>query len=128
MLPVVRGEHRTATSIVRYTVLLIGITMLPFAFESSAICISASRSRSGQDFWACSRSTVTPRRAGEERLQPAHVPRGPVHRDGDRPDRARMTDADLAARNNRLGLALLVFAVVVAAATIGVSYLYLALD
>ena len=27
-----RGEHRTATSIVRYTVLLIGITMLPFAF------------------------------------------------------------------------------------------------
>ena len=32
MLPVVRGEHRTATSIVRYTVLLIGITMLPFAF------------------------------------------------------------------------------------------------
>jgi hypothetical protein len=39
-----------------------------------------------------------------------------------------MNNADLAARNNRLGLALLVFAVVVAAATIGVSYLYLALD
>ncbi len=35
---------------------------------------------------------------------------------------------DLAARNNRLGLVLLVFAVIIAAATIGVSYLYLALD
>jgi protoheme IX farnesyltransferase len=31
MLPVVRGERRTASSIVRYTVLMIGITLLPFA-------------------------------------------------------------------------------------------------
>jgi protoheme IX farnesyltransferase len=30
MLPVVRGERRTAVSIVRYTVLLVGITLLPF--------------------------------------------------------------------------------------------------
>ena len=37
-------------------------------------------------------------------------------------------DAELTARNNRLGLALLVIAVIIAAATIGVSYLYLALD
>ena len=35
---------------------------------------------------------------------------------------------DLAARNNRLGLALLLIGVVIAAATIGLSYLYLALD
>ena len=32
MLPVVRGERRTAASIVRYTILLIAITVLPFAF------------------------------------------------------------------------------------------------
>jgi protoheme IX farnesyltransferase len=30
MLPVVRGERRTAVSILRYTVLLVGITLLPF--------------------------------------------------------------------------------------------------
>jgi protoheme IX farnesyltransferase len=30
MLPVVRGERRTAASIVRYTALLVGITLLPF--------------------------------------------------------------------------------------------------
>jgi protoheme IX farnesyltransferase len=30
MLPVVRGERRTAVSIVRYTVLMIGITLIPF--------------------------------------------------------------------------------------------------
>ena len=30
MLPVVRGERRTAASIVRYTLLMIGITLLPF--------------------------------------------------------------------------------------------------
>lgn len=30
MLPVVRGERRTATSIVRYTLLMIGITLIPF--------------------------------------------------------------------------------------------------
>jgi heme o synthase len=30
MLPVVRGEHRTAVSIVRYTLVMIGITLLPF--------------------------------------------------------------------------------------------------
>jgi protoheme IX farnesyltransferase len=32
MLPVVRGEHATAAAIVRYTILLIGITLLPFFF------------------------------------------------------------------------------------------------
>jgi heme o synthase len=32
MLPVVRGEHRTAVAIVRYTILLVGITLLPFFF------------------------------------------------------------------------------------------------
>jgi protoheme IX farnesyltransferase len=32
MLPVVRGEHATAVAIVRYTILLVGITLLPFFF------------------------------------------------------------------------------------------------
>jgi protoheme IX farnesyltransferase len=32
MLPVVRGEHRTAVAIVRYTIVLVGITLLPFLF------------------------------------------------------------------------------------------------
>jgi len=32
MLPVVQGERRTAASIVRYTVLLVAITILPFVF------------------------------------------------------------------------------------------------
>ena len=30
MLPVVRGDRMTAASILRYTVLLVGITLLPF--------------------------------------------------------------------------------------------------
>jgi protoheme IX farnesyltransferase len=33
MLPVVRGERTTTRAIVRYTVLLVGITVLPFAFD-----------------------------------------------------------------------------------------------
>lgn len=39
-----------------------------------------------------------------------------------------MDEQDLARKNNRLGLVLFVIALLILAATIGVSYLYLALD
>ena len=43
MLPVVHGERRTAVSIVRYTVLMIGITLLPFLLgEASWLYLGAS--------------------------------------------------------------------------------------
>jgi protoheme IX farnesyltransferase len=43
MLPVVRGERRTARSIVNYTILMLGITALPFAFgELSWVYLGAA--------------------------------------------------------------------------------------
>jgi len=66
MLPVVRGERRTARSIVRYTVLMIGITMLPFVVgDLSYVYLGAAIALGGLFLWLAIalRRETTPARA-----------------------------------------------------------------
>ena len=52
MLPVVRGERETARSIVRYTLVMIGITLLPFAAQTVGVLyLGAALARGGAVLW-----------------------------------------------------------------------------
>ncbi len=102
MLPVVRGEHRTAVSILRYTVLLLGITLLPFLFGESELDLprdrgSPRRCVSGPRHGTPPRNDSGP---GTKSLQLlARLPRAAVRRDGDRPDRP-LVGADVRERGS----------------------------
>ncbi len=66
MLPVVRGDRRTAVSILRYSLLLVGITLLPFFFDELGWIYLASAAALGAVFLGLSLALLrdtTPARA-----------------------------------------------------------------
>ena len=67
MLPVVRGERETVRQIVLYSLVLVGVTLLPFAFGArSASVYLASRARARRGLRRLAgrlRRDTTPRRA-----------------------------------------------------------------
>jgi protoheme IX farnesyltransferase len=66
MLPVVRGERETARQIVLYSAVLVGVTLLPWAFGSAGLLyLAAALALGGAFLWLAERlrRDLTPRRA-----------------------------------------------------------------
>jgi protoheme IX farnesyltransferase len=65
MLPVVRGDDETAKQIVWYSIVLVGVTLLPFAWHTAGVAYLAAALLLGALFlrlaWRLRRETTTPR-------------------------------------------------------------------
>jgi len=65
MLPVVRGDDETAKQIVWYSIALVGVTLLPFAWHTAGVAYLAAALLLGALFlrlaWRLRRETTTPR-------------------------------------------------------------------
>jgi protoheme IX farnesyltransferase len=65
MLPVVRGDRETARQIVWYSIVLVGVTLLPFAWHTAGVLYLAVALLLGAIFlrlaWRLRRETTTPR-------------------------------------------------------------------
>ena len=126
MLPVVRGERETIRQIVVYTLVLIAITLLPFAWGTLGLVYAVSALALGGVFLALTlrlRSKATRPRAALPLPLLAALPRAALRRDGDRRP-LTPEEQELARKNNALGWSLFALAVVLALGTVAVALIY----
>ena len=127
MLPVVRGERETLRQIVVYTLVLIAVTLLPFAWGTFGVALrrrppSRSAGRSSRSTLRLRRAAVAPaRRAAVPLLAP--LPRAPLRRDGGRRP-VTPEERELARKNNVLGWSLFALALVLGLGTAAVALIY----
>ena len=136
MLPVTRGDRETARQIVRYTVVLVAVTLAPVAFGTFGVLYGVAAAVLGAAFlWFAVelRRTHGARRGGAALPLLAPLPRAALRRDGDRHggdldgDRPQ-AELDLERKNLRWGWALFGLFLVLFAGTVGVAFVYLWLD
>ncbi len=131
MLPVVRGERETARSIVLYSVVLVGVTLLPVLGRTLGPVYLVSAAVLGRGVRRAGTCAAAPddASAGAPSLQLLpRVPCAPVRRHGRRPG-ARLrngagVDPELGRKNNRLGLLLLGVVLVLVAGSVAIAVIY----
>ena len=126
MLPVVRGERETARSIVLYSFVLVGVTLLPVLGRTLGAVYLVSAGVLGLVFvglaLALQRQTTPARPAALQLL--ARIPRAALRGHGDRPGAGRLMDPELSRKNMRLGLLLFGIALVLLAGSVAIAVIY----
>ena len=130
MLPVVRGDRETARQIVWYSIVLVAVTLLPFAWHTAGVLYLSAALLLGALFlrlaWRLRRETTTARaRRALQVLAP--LPRAAVRRARGGPA-DRMSEHELERKNMRLGWALFGLFVLLFGLTVVVALIYLAVD
>ncbi len=129
MLPVVRGDRETARQIVLYSLVLVAVTLLPWAWGTVGLLYLASALALGAVFvWLAERlrRNTTPRGAMLLFHYSLALPRAALRGHGPRP--GDLMDPELARRNVRLGWLLFAVFCLLFAGSVGVAFLYLAFN
>ena len=130
MLPVVRGDDETARQIVWYSLVLVAVTLLPFAWHTAGVRLPGRRAHARSAVPA-PRVAAAARDDDRARGRPlpvlAPLPRAALRGARGRPA-DRMTDPELERKNMILGLALFGLFLVLFGATVAIALIYLALD
>ncbi len=126
MLPVVRGERETLRQIVVYTLVLIAVTLLPFAWGTLGAGYAVAALALGGTFLALTlRLRRAPSRPRASLLVPLlpPLPRAPLRRDGGRRP-VNDQERELARKNNVFGWSLFALALVLGLGTAAIALIY----
>ena len=130
MLPVVRGDRETVRQIVLYSFVLVGVTVVPFLSGRSGASTSSRRSRSARGS-SGSRSRLRREHDAAPRGAPlpllAPLP-GAGLRGGAVDVVVLMLDPETERKNMLLGWGLFVLFCLIAAGTVAIAFIYLAVD
>ena len=125
MLPVVRGDRETARQIVGYSLVLVGVTLVPFALGHARPRVPGCGSRAGRRVpRARGAAPARPDQAARRAALPllARLPGAPLRRDGGRP--ARMSTPENERKNVLWGWALFGLFILLFAGVVGVAFIY----